>query len=329
MNPNRFRRFRRTAILPYLVLSTLLTACDTVQSSTASDSAVPAEPRFIFIGTHRGDPGWPAIDGGARRYAAQIGRIKLESVLPEDQSAECLRRAVRKVADSKPHVVCIMVQDRPEFEEALRTLVQAGAIIITIGEMIGGPESYASVIVDWAVAAAALGEALPGIAAGRRSYVLLHDTATPAGKRISDRFRQTAESLTGLTMLESRTTGADGERPGDVVRGMLDRFRHTGVVVSLDPAVWLAPDSSTLLRAENRFATLGAAPPLWPALREGRAVALVGPIDGDVGYAAMELGMRALIERKRLGVVRIIPTEIVTPDTLDDFVKRYEAAAKP
>ena len=98
-------------------------------------------------------------------------------------------------------------------------------------------------------------------------------------------------------------------------------------VLPYSPEAWLARSPETLLNQENRFATLGAFPELWPHLRSGRALALAGPLDGEIGFAALELVSAALTGSREFGTERFIMPELVTPETLADFARRYAAAA--
>lgn len=330
MNAVQVRLLLLAAVTSQLVFLSTITGCDRVPPADSSPPDLPEEPRISFIGTYRADPRWPAIEGGAQRYAARLPKLKLNFVVPLDATLPSVSAAVQEVIASKPHAVCICVEDGPEAVQHVRELSSAGMFVIAVGPSLDSQDANAQVIVDWPDAAGLLGEGLPRIAEGRKSYLLLHENGRRrTATRCYERFKQMTMGHFSLTMLEERNAADFAGPPGEPVRRMLDDFHNAGLVVTLDPAPWLDGSPESLLSEANRFATLGASPPLWPSLRNGRAAALVGPIDGDVGYAAMELAMKALIERKRLGVVRLIPMEVVTPATLDDFARRYTAAAKP
>ncbi len=118
--------------------------------------------------------------------------------------------------------------------------------------------------------------------------------------------------------------------------GLLERFPNAGLVVSLDPALWLTPQAGwerdlRQVSGDFRFATLSAAPSLWSRLgtpeRPGEAAALVGPLDGEIGYAAVEMAAQLLLGASQIVRERAVPCELVTADNLADFARRYAAAA--
>ena len=173
-----------------------------------------------------------------------------------------------------------------------------------------------------------LGERLEEIARGRRSYLLLHrQGATDTDTRCYERFMRQARPRRGMTLLEERNAAESVQSPAELIRAMFVRFRHAGLAVTLDPAVWLSTPPAELLGGNARFATMGAAPTLWQYLRSGEAAALVGPLDGEIGSLAVEIAILGITESDRPGQVRIAQLELVNPDTLDDFANRYAEAA--
>lgn len=312
----------------YLTGIAVLNGCDAQPATHSTAQPVPKNPFIAFIGSWRGDPHFEALFGGARRYAEEIGTVRLQPFVPSDGSPSSTKAAIREALQGRPHALCLCIGDQPESGEYVTLAASEGAAVVTIGDPTPSEAAYARVIIDWADAAELLGRQLPRVAAGRRSYVLLHEDGRSAtATQTYQRFRQAAAEHADLAMLTERNASTGDVRPADLVRDMLEQFRNAALVVALTPSTWYADAPGTALGPSNRLVALGAAPHLWDALREGRVAALVGPIDGDAGYAAMELAMRALVERKRLGVVRVIPSEIVTRDNLDDFSRRYRAAA--
>jgi hypothetical protein len=62
-------------------------------------------------------------------------------------------------------------------------------------------------------------------------------------------------------------------------------------------------------------------------LLAGEAAALVGPLDGEIGAAAVELAITGLMQVSDTPRLRTISCELVTAATLPDFAQRYAQAA--
>ena len=73
--------------------------------------------------------------------------------------------------------------------------------------------------------------------------------------------------------------------------------------------------------------TLSSAPPLWARLRKGEAAALAGPLHGEIGYTAAARVWAGLTAAEPFGRIDLVPCELITPETLDDFAGRYAESA--
>lgn len=206
-------------------------------------------------------------------------------------------------------------------------------LLVAIGAKPAGREPFALVAADWCQGAELLAEAVNTSLEqlNRRSYILLHaDGRGELETNIFRRFHSAMARFTRVTLLDQAAIGAaiPPRSPTEQITEMLTRFRHAGVVVTLDPSPWTGP---ALFRLEepHHFATLGASPTLWPRLRSGEAVALVGPCDGDLGRIAVERAVRGLTGDNAARGSILVPCELVTAESLDAFRDRFERAVRP
>ncbi|MEP0848505.1 MAG: hypothetical protein HRF50_16995 [Phycisphaerae bacterium] len=238
-----------------------------------------------------------------------------------------MERTIKEVLHLTPHAVCVWTDGDERVDVALTTLVHSGILVVTFGRHADVSGLYGEVEVNWPQAAELLGQELHRIAGARRSYALIHEKSrSPRGRTLYDRFNAVAQRQHGLSGL-AEVDLHDEANPGVVIGGVLSRFPNVGFVVTLTAAPWLEDDGRLLRDAQPSFATVGAVPALWPAIRSGRALALAGPIDGDIGRAAAAVAVAGLTRSEPFGVYRGIACELVWPATLDDFSRRYRAAA--
>ncbi|MBU0638926.1 MAG: substrate-binding domain-containing protein [Planctomycetes bacterium] len=281
----------------------------------------------MLIGPQENDPRWAAIRGGAQRHAKAIPYLTFDYVAPVQSTTQALQDVVSDVISRKPVAVCLYVADPVRARPAAERLFASGISLVTMGVDIPGLTPYGRVYVKYAEGAELLGKNLERIAAGGRSYVLVHaNDRSDLATRCYERFMLTARRSAVLTLLEDRTVLEGQDGAAAAVRELLERFPRTGLVVTLTPTPWLETPPTTL-PAQRRFATLGAVPALWPRLRAREAAALVGPLDGDIGYTAIELALLSLTGEEPAGIVRFVPCHLVTAENLEEFVWRYATAA--
>jgi ABC-type sugar transport system substrate-binding protein len=286
--------------------------------------------RICVIGPYETHPDWQGIRGGARRYGARYSHIECLAVAPTRDDPELLAALVGTVCDNNPQAVCLVVSD-PDVARPIARKIQEHTppiLLVIIGPQLDGVRAYGNVEVDWAPGAGLLGEKLAEVTTGGRSYSLVHNRGRdPVASQCFDRFTVAAHRLADVHELEVRDASAAGVSESELIRELLALYPNTGLMVTLDPEPWLAASPETLLGSNCRFGTLSTAPRLWPALRRGQAAALVGPLHGDIGYAAMDMAVRGLMEIPSATRRTAIPCELVTPGTLDDFAQRYAESA--
>lgn len=284
----------------------------------------PNGASVVLIAPPESDPLGPAVIGGALAEADGFPGVVADAIAPADGSAGALRAAAHAALLGKPTAVALWIDDLPAAADALAALRSARVTVVTIG-LYPDDSRNAHVAIDWSGGAALLGEHLVEIAEQRRSYVLVHeDGRSGLGSSIYASFSAAARRQFALSLLGE--TAASGPGTAAAIDELLDRFRHTGLVITLGRDAWLSPQTSARLPNGARFAALSTAPPLWPRLRSGEAAALVGPLAGEIGRAAMGLLLKAAVRELRSDEVRYISCELVKPAGLDDFAARYIAA---
>lgn len=270
-------------------------------------------------------------------FLAGVPTLRGEFETPRENTELSLRAAVRRVLEHRPRVVCLHVTD-PELAAASFDLIAAEKVLLmTMGQRCQDAHVYGHVGVSLPEAADCLGENLARVAAGRRSYLLLHERGlSPEATECHRRFITGVQRHHGITVLQQENAAQSDRSPANLVEELLGRFPHAGLVVTLNPDVWLAARVGwdrrlRQLNQDFRFATLAAPPRLWRRLgtpaEPGDAAALVGPLDGEIGYAAVHMAVQALVSTGAPLTARTIECELVTAENLADFAERYAAAA--
>lgn len=330
------------AVLAYLIVTASLTGCERDPGTARAQQAVKSGMSIKFIGLCPEDPRWPGITGGAQRYADAVPTVRAEFATLPKAPAASVRGALTEVLKNKPAAVCLYVTardaaDPDTLEGVLETIQRSAALLITVGHQYPDQRVFGHVGVNLPETAERLGENLKQVARTRRSYLLCHEQgASVTATNCYLRFSSAAARQPGLELLEERNAYDSPRDTATVLQEMLSLFPHAGLVVTLNPMVWLegGTELTQRLRRHNegfRFATLSTAPPLWGQLgtpsAPGPAAALVGPLDGDLGYAAAEMAVEALMGQDKPTTLRWIEGEIVTAANLPDFARRYSAAA--
>jgi len=305
-------------VFAYLIAITALTGCERPPAPGEAKNRIE-NPHVVFVGLPDGDPRWDAVDAGARGLIKNYEGVRFTVLRPLDDSAGAIESACRNAVKEGAHAVCVWLPRPDESDGAIQVIVQHGAAAITIGPHVRSEAMFAHVQCS----------PLDDVAGESRSYALLHDSGrSPFDTDVYRRFEHGASGAFGLQKLtEAYAGGGNRAQAEESLTEMLSRFPNVGLVVTLDPRIWFADPEARRLNPSNRYATLGAPPVLWPALRSGRAAALVGWIEADIGRAAADFAIRSLGDNRRTGRLLAILPELVTRETLDDFARRYEAAA--
>jgi hypothetical protein len=356
-----------TLALLLLLCGGAFIGCGTDPDHTVPGRTLPADTLIALIGPSVADANSAGICGGAQRYAATYPNVRCLTVTPPDAELGSLAAAVDEALASKPLAICLYVKNAPvdgevdggqkasgerkaasdenaegkqspSLDEVIERIRRRSIVLVTIGPRLKDAAIYGQVEVALPEAAETLAKNLKsllppafnsfGYERRERSYALFH--ANGRDRCASDTYTRFVANLgnrTELALLEETNTWLSERTPQQLISDTIGRFPSVELIVTLDPEPWLLLRPRFRLPAGNHFATLGAAPRLWPRLQSGEAVALVGPLDGEIGYAAMELAAQGLMTIPDAPTRRVIHCELVTKANLDDFARRYAAAA--
>jgi len=329
----RFARLQawsaRTRCALLLVAAAAMVSLSACQDKGRPAGRLPADGTVIaFINPNAEDAQWPAVIGGAQAMMSRYPFLRLVPLAATPGEPTTLDALVDQALARGARGVALWVTEPGRSDIPIDRLRRAGVLIVAAGSVPDAHPDLPAVVIDYGAAAATLAGRLPEIAAGRQSYVLLHererDTVATAAH---DEFMALARLQSTVHLLTDRNAATEPSPPHALVRSMLDEYRHAGLVVTLGPGHWWGTEPRFTLPDGCRFVTLSAAPVLWSRLRDGEAAALGGPLDGDVGRAAVERLAALLMAEPVPPAARVIPSELVTRETLAEFSARYAAAA--
>ncbi len=339
----RLRNFRPPAskwlaIMAHVLALAILTACERDPADLDRPVREMRGTLIAVIGPGTDHPQWPGIRGGARRYFDVLPGVRGMCVAPRQNTGDALFDTMRAVLDQQPAAVCVYVTNVALVRASIELAISRHVLVVTMGERVDDPRIYGHVDVSLPEAAELLAKHLQEVAADRRSYLLVHDAGrSPLDTSLYQRFITVARRVDDhVTLLDEVNAAAGFRVQSEVIEQLLRRFPHAGLVITLNPDVWLRSRAGwqRQLRDLNptfRFATLAAVPALWSHLgtpdRPGEAAALVGPLDGDIGYAAAEIALKGIMTVGERAGSRAIRCELVLPKDLPDFARRYSEAA--
>ena len=319
---------RRVVLGLAAVWAIAVAGCEGQAPTPQSSDKLSTGATVVFIGPPKGGLYWRAILGGAVKTLSTFPAIRLEPLVPADDTDNALRDTIDRALSLKPDVLCLYTTDTDRITDVAQRLFDAGVPLITVGPGPKIEKCATHVRIDLAGGANLLGKQLPAILGDRHSYVLV---SCQGRSRIDTecyvRFKQGARQHSGIHLLDERCAAKSEDEMADQIRDMLAIFPHTALVVTLRPDVWFDHDPVMLLRDNTRLATLGASPQLWPLLRSGRAAALCGPIDGQIGGAVADAAIVVITHSRPFSTVHTISCELVRPDSFDDFARRYAKAS--
>ena len=319
------RRSRRL-IAAQLLICTLITGCGKQPPPPLKGRTLAAGTRVLFIAPPPADPRAAAIVSGAQRQVRDADVLILECARTggDTTTAEALAAKI----DARPSAICIFDDGSPTTSTLIKRAVTHADVVVTIGDFNDfdtGSGVYGHVSTDLPATIELLAKSIPQLAAERRSFVLAYPG--PRDGPLPERFRSAIGSATEPRLLSESAFDAGDRGASASIRRLVDLFPNTSLVVTLAPAPWLESPPELLLAPNQAFATVGSSPQLWRALREGRAIALAGPLDGDVGATAIQLAIMGLTAAQPGPVFRAVKCELVTEKTLYDFASRYAASA--
>ena len=324
---DRFLRSTCVQMTAYCLLLTVVMGCKPPSAVRPGSDVSLNDARVVFIGPSSDDSQWQGIVGGAKRYLREYTMLQVEYTASAQFHATDFLDTVGTIAATSPRVIALYHRDREILTQAARTARDAHVRVITIGDRTDVQGLFGHVEEDIGGAAELLGLHLDQIAGDRKSYFLLHcQSKGRRGKYFYRQFIDKARDYHALTLLKEGDA-CDGKQTADaLIRALFTEFPNAGFVVTLDSVIDQEGMMDALHARPAPFATVGAAPALWPDLRSGKALALAGVNDGELGAAAAELVVAALTDSRQPGAFKLVESELITAETLPDFVQRYTAA---
>lgn len=319
-----------------------LAACEDAGNEKLPAANTRKVTLVAFIGPGDAHPRWAGLKGGVERLLSGIGTIQPTYYALAETTPDAARQVVSDALTDNPSVVCVFIPNAECAHAAFAALAESSLLTIAVDCDPGDVSVYGRVTVDWPDAAEELGKALPDLTGEGSTYLLVHNRfASTVDNGLYERFQRGAERAAHAVraLREVPRSAEDAAQPDaqrKLVTDIVGLFPNAALLVTLDPEVWLTRSAGWFddLLAQNprlRIATLSTAPSLWPLLgapaRPGPFAALVGPLDGDVGYAAAKIALDTLVARRDVQTRRSVPCEIVTPATLADFAQRYAKSA--
>lgn len=317
--------------LAYSLTLLLLTGCRPPETGPSVRRSALEGARIVFIGPSRDDPQWPGIVGGAGRYLSNYPMLNVEYQSPPDNRAESYLSTVRTIASQQPRLIVLVHREKHVLGQAARTVIEAHVSVVTVGDRTDVLGVFAHVQEDTAGACDLLGRNLSIIAGDWKSYLLVHCRGSGrSGAYHYERYMSKARDFRGIALLreiDACEQSAQTVNPVDSIQAAIEMFPNVGFIVLLDAVVWQPGVLESLLQRKTRIVMCGTAPPLWPYLKSGDALALAGVNDGELGSAAAELAVAALTESRKPGTYKVVDSVLVTAATLPDFMQSYTAAS--
>lgn len=342
---------RRLGLLVAPAVSLLITAaCDRSSETVPRGHAVSPNSLLVVIGPTEDTPEWPALRGGVARYLRDLTNPRCVFLTPATGAPEALRATVDDALRRDPSVICLCLPDGDQAGDAIGRIVAKSIPLITFGNREADERVNGHVTPDWGGGVDLLARQMPRLVGAGRGYLWLHaDGRDSQASYHRQRFLSAMQKQAGATLLEEqsvipvdadRLTGPTpanaADRAAEQVRDLLTRFRSATLVVTFDGEPWLSAHPAWLaqlrqIAPDYRFATFSSAPVLWPLLQSTDqreyAAALVGPLTGQIGYEAARMAIEVLMGLVPSPKSRSVPVELVLPDTLADFARRYAEAA--
>lgn len=302
-------------------------ACQPQPHTPVSGTPPTVARQVTFIGPSADDPRTPAIFAGAQRFIRSLPAYQLATASPTDHSAAALQASIRSATKTHIDALVVFVEDASAVTDVLDEVQTQYTLCVAVGAPIDSQAIQTQVRVDWEAGARLLGAHLTELSGPARSFVVLRRDDPAASAANYNAFRHAANREYGLAMLgETRLTGV-AEADRRAVRDLLETYPRTRLVVSLSQFPWTHTPPSQILKDAQRFAAVGAPPEFWRHLVDGRAAGLIGYLDGDAGFLAMQAVFEQLTSSGDPHRIRGVAPRVVKREDLPVFIADYAEAA--
>lgn len=320
-----------------------LAGCDRTGNQASGGSDLPRRATVALIPLPESDPIGAVMRGGALRYERDVPSVRVEIAAPADAGLDARLHTLDQVLDRHVDAACLYLTiadghvNGPYVRDRLARLRNRGTPIIAFGAQLASDRIAGHVGINLPDAAMLAGRELKSLAFPQRTLVLIHNDGRGSVERdAAQRLRSEAAEHADLVLLQELDGDDPAKPPRTAITDLVKLFPAVGLVVTLDPTPWLDPplEWERELREHNRtvrFVTLASDPRLWRRLGTpaelGLAAGLIGPLDGELAYQAVQMAVELVSGERHGGAHRWVDVEVVTPANLPDFARRYSAAA--
>jgi ABC-type sugar transport system substrate-binding protein len=307
--------------LAFLLSTSLICLSPLACRQSQNDLVYPNQPEPVAWITDRPDSvRWEAILRAAQEHVKQYPFLTYNPLEPSAQDLDVSDQILQAVDQGAAYIV-LWHDSTPAPLEAITLAESRGVTIITIDREIprNRPSNHVALRLD--AAAEDLGRSLSNYAAPRKAFILLHHRERDDASR--ERYERFAAGLAAQAeLVQVAGIDATGKDPVNLINASLDQFPNTKLVVTLECDLWLRPAAVTV-RPGVHYVSLDAPPALWRDVKSGRALALIGLIDGDIAQAALSLISELATTARRPVPQRSVDYTVVTPDNLNQFAAEY------
>lgn len=252
------------------------------------------------------------MHSGAAQFAKKHELLSLQWETPSADTMEARREAIDRGLRKKPQAIVYYV-DRPEVASEYAGLLRSySGLQFTLGPLDRPNNVQGHVRINIEDAAAQLAKVVWEHADERQSYVLIHAASAGAWQAsCTSRFLSALKDTPTPHQLMEIDYAAQKISARAAVDEALEQFPHATLVVTLDPSAWLEQPYRPLPKT-CAFASLGLIPELILQLREGAAIAVVGPSAEEAGRAAVQMAFAATVDGNITREAAIISPTVMT-----------------
>lgn len=316
----------RKLILTLVVLAaSLAIGCDDVGAPATGQSATAIEhaenPRVAFVGAGEGDPIWPILETGARRYIEAMESLDVQFVNPRGRSPQDQIDALRGLDLGRLQALCIYPIDQEGIQTILDDVYTRGIVIVSVIRQVpdnlrAAHVGYDNRAVGEALAASAI-EALDG----EGSLAVIHGSEDdPISRRRRLGFEQELRTHPDIVVFASHDCKGRPLEARTIIEEYSERFPRLSAWVSLDdwplrergPQPLPLPPGCPLI-------TFGGTPDQWPLIERGVLAGIVAPNYGELGAEALRQCETALRQRSRFSRRHDVPLRTIWRGNLDQY----------
>jgi ABC-type sugar transport system substrate-binding protein len=309
-------------------------ACRDVSSDVRSATSDRTRQGYVaFIGAGPGDPLWPVLRAGAKRYLAAGSPLEIRLFNSPTDIPEAQADLLGKLNDPDLRGVCVEVKDVDAVASPLEHLVNRGLVVVTMIES-GGPRARSTHV---GLDDTQVGEALANCAThalGDKggSVMVLHagDNHPIYGPRHLA-FMEKMRRNSRIAILADLDCKGDPAQARRIIQERSARYPRLDLWVAMDD--WpLADDTSPRDvfprgRQGPRYITFGGLPRQWPLVRDGLCPCIVAADYGAIAGRAAQFCISGVREPTQERRDFYVPLKPVNMENLDEYRRDWFAWA--